>query len=73
MSPETGDIGKAIPAMVYFKKSAKNEPALYSGPQNDEEIEEFTKGALANPRPSKDRPPCRNRKPLPAMKPSALT
>ena len=49
MSPETGDIGKAIPAMVYFKKRAKNEPALYSGPQNDEEIEEFTKGALANP------------------------
>ena len=49
MSPETGDIGKAIPAMVYFKKGAKNDPALYSGPQNDKEIEEFTKNALANP------------------------
>ena len=49
MSPETGDIDKAIPAMVYFKKGAKNDPALYSGPQNDKEIEEFTKNALANP------------------------
>ncbi len=41
--------GKGLPGMIYYKRNARDDPALYSGPHNLEELEEFAKTAFANP------------------------
>jgi len=43
--------------MIYYKKNAAHDPALYSGPHDMEELEDFVKQALANPvKPGKSKP-----------------
>jgi hypothetical protein len=52
-----GGEGKGLPGMIYYKKNAAHDPALYSGPHDMKELEDFVKEALANPaKPGKSKP-----------------